>query len=131
MTWIIPIAAGLAAGILSGWGIGGGTLLMIYMVSFVGVTQTTAQGINLLFFIPTSATALVFHIKNKLVDKSAAVIAIIAGTLTSIAASLVATAIDVSLLKKCFGIFLLIVGISELLRKNKKRDTIPPKSKKQ
>lgn len=129
MTWIVPAIAGLASGILSGWGIGGGTLLMIYMVSFAGISQTAAQGINLLFFIPTSLTALIFHIKNKLVDKSVAIPAILAGTATSVAASFAATAIDVTLLKKCFGVFLLFVGITELFRKRKKQNTDPPKAK--
>ena len=39
--------AGLAAGVLSGFGVGGGTLLLIYMTVFAGMPQTLAQGINL------------------------------------------------------------------------------------
>ena len=64
MEWMIPILAGALTGILSGFGIGGGTLLLIYMTSFAGVPQNLAQGVNLLYFLPTAATALPAHIKN-------------------------------------------------------------------
>ena len=46
--WLIPLLAGAATGILSGFGVGGGSLLLIYMTSFAGVPQNLAQGINLL-----------------------------------------------------------------------------------
>ena len=45
--WLIAALAGAAAGVLSGLGVGGGSLLLIYMTSFTGVPQTLAQGINL------------------------------------------------------------------------------------
>ena len=62
--------SGLLTGILSGFGIGGGTLLLIYMTTFAGLDQHTAQGINLLYFIPTAITALPSHIKNGYLEKS-------------------------------------------------------------
>ena len=53
---LLPFLCGLGAGILSAWGVGGGTLLLLVMTLFLGVEQTTAQGINLLFFLPTAAS---------------------------------------------------------------------------
>lgn len=47
--------AGAVTGVLSGFGVGGGTLLLIYMTAFAGVEQHLAQGINLLYFLPTAA----------------------------------------------------------------------------
>ena len=55
--WFIAALAGAVTGILSGFGIGGGSLLLIYMTSFAGVPQNLAQGINLLYFLPAAATA--------------------------------------------------------------------------
>ena len=46
--WLLPLAAGFSTGILSAWGVGGGTLLLLIMTLFLGVDHTTAQGINLL-----------------------------------------------------------------------------------
>lgn len=115
-----PIAAGLAGlitGILSGFGIGGGTLLLLYMTLFAGVAQHTAQGINLLYFLPTAATALPSHIKNGFIDKKAAVPAILAGLAGTGLAAWIATALDVALLRRCFGAYLLYIGIREFCKK--------------
>ena len=69
MGWLLPLLAGTATGILSGFGVGGGTLLLIYMTTLAGLPQTTAQGINLIYFLPTAATALPAHVKNGYVNK--------------------------------------------------------------
>ena len=50
----MAILIGLACGVLSGFGIGGGSLLMVYLTAWVSMAQTAAQGINLLYFLPTS-----------------------------------------------------------------------------
>lgn len=59
---------GLASGIISGMGIGGGTILIPALVIFVHPDQHIAQSVNLLFFIPTAVIALIVHIKNKRVN---------------------------------------------------------------
>lgn len=116
--FLLAAAVGLGTGILSGFGVGGGTLLLIYMTAFAGVAQTQAQGINLLYFLPTAATALPAHFKNGYVDKKAALPAILTGLAASGAAAWAATGLDVALLRRCFGAFLLYIGVRELLRKN-------------
>lgn len=115
--WLIQGAAGAVTGVASGLGIGGGTLLMIWMTLVAGVSQNAAQGINLLYFIPTSGASLVSHFKNGYIDLKTSIPAAIGGTLVTILASLFATSLDVSLLKQCFGGFLVIVGVYELFRK--------------
>ena len=69
MDWIVPFLCGLGASVISAWGVGGGTLLLLVMTLFLGVDQRTAQGINLLFFLPTAAGALVCHAKGGYLDK--------------------------------------------------------------
>lgn len=113
----LAAAAGLAAGILSGFGVGGGTLLLIYLTAVAGLEQTQAQGINLLYFLPAAATALPAHFKNGYVDKGTALPAILAGLAASAAGAWLATGLDTALLRRCFGGFLIYVGLSELLRK--------------
>lgn len=115
--WLLPALAGAVTGVLSGFGVGGGTLLLIYLTAFAGMEQTTAQGINLLYFLPAAATALPSHIKNGYIERRVALPAIGAGLLCSAAAAWAATALDVELLRKCFGLFLLYIGITELFRK--------------
>ena len=47
-SWLIPMAAGFGAGILSAWGVGGGTLLLLVMTLILGVPQQQAAAVNLL-----------------------------------------------------------------------------------
>lgn len=115
--FLIAALAGAVTGVLSGFGVGGGSLLLIYMTSFAGAPQTLAQGVNLLYFLPTAATALPAHVKNGYVERSALLPAIAAGLGGSALAAWAATALDVEVLRRCFGGFLILIGLRELLRK--------------
>ena len=121
MNWLLSALAGAVTGVLSGFGVGGGTLLLIYLTAFAGVEQTVAQGINLLYFLPAAATALPSHIKNGYIEKKAAVPAIATGLVCTAVAAWVAASLNVELLRKCFGVFLLYIGVRELLRKPPKK----------
>lgn len=118
--WLVPLLAGAATGVLSGFGVGGGSLLLIYMTSFAGLDQQLAQGINLLYFLPTAAAALPAHLKNGYICRPALKPAILAGLVGAALSAWAATALEVSLLRKCFGVFLLCIGVRELFSPAKK-----------
>lgn len=115
---ILAVVLGIVCGILSGFGIGGGSLLMVWMTAVAALDQKTAQGINLLYFIPTSIAALVFHIKNKMICWKAVIPAAICGCITAGFSAWLAASLNVTLLRKLFGGFLLIVGLTEFFKKN-------------
>ena len=119
--WLLPLLAGFGTGILSSWGVGGGTLLLLVMTLFLGVDATTARAINLLYFLPTAAVSLFFHRKNGLLDKNAMKTAIFPGLPAAALASWLATTADTALLQKPFGVFLLAVGVSMLWPKKRKK----------
>lgn len=121
MSALVAGLAGLVCGVLSGLGVGGGTLLMVWMTAVAGVAQKNAQGINLLFFLPTAACALVFHIKNRLIRPRVVLPAAIAGCVTAAGAAALATAMDTGLLRRLFGGFLVIVGLTELFGRQRER----------
>ena len=110
MSFALAAGVGAVTGVLSSWGVGGGTLLVIYMTAAAGLAQQQAQGINLLYFIPTSAFALISHAKNRLIEKSAVIPAIAAGVPAALVTSFLASGIDAGVLKKIFGGFLILVG---------------------
>ena len=118
--WLIPALAGFGTGILSAWGIGGGTLLLLIMTLFLGVEQTQAQGINLLYFLPTAGMSLIEHRKNSYLDCEILRAAAPLGTLAALAAAWAATSVDIAVFRKPFGLFLLWAGGSMLLQKKKK-----------
>lgn len=121
--WLIPALAGFGTGILSAWGIGGGTLLLLIMTLFLGVEQTQAQGINLLYFLPTAGISLIEHRKNGYLDRKILRAAVLPGTLAAFAAAWAATGVDISVFRKPFGLFLLWAGGSMLVQKKKKSQT--------
>lgn len=116
--WLLPLLAGFGTGILSAWGVGGGTLLLLVMTLFLGVDQTTAQGINLLYFLPTAGAGLLFHRKNGLLEKDVVKAAVPTGLAAAAAAAWLATAVDADVLRRPFGVFLLANGVM-MLRKKK------------
>lgn len=122
MSFLWAAVAGLLAGVLSGWGIGGGSLLVIYMTAFAGLNQTEAQGINLLYFLPVSVSALYSHVKNGLVVWRAVLPAALAGAPMTLLAALVSTSMDTDMMRRVFGGFVILVGVSEIFRKERKPD---------
>ena len=105
-----------AAGVLSGWGVGGGTLLLLVLTLFLDVEHRTAQAVNMLFFLPAAALSLFFHRKNGRIDRTVWVRTALPGTVAALVAALAALTVDVSLLRKPFGLFLLWSGLSALRR---------------
>lgn len=113
--------AALIAGIFSSMGMGGGGILIIYFGLFTAVPQLTAQGVNVLFFIPIAAfSVIVYHIKG-LIDWKTALPFAAFGVLSSFGGSYLATLIDGEILSKIFGILLLIMGIKQLFSKNESK----------
>lgn len=105
----MDILVGIVVGILSGFGIGGGTILMVWLTAVMAVEQRTAQGINLLYYIPTALSAAFFHAKHHYIVWRAVIPAAVCGRITAGLAAYVGTHMDVGLLRKLFGGFLLLV----------------------
>ena len=95
-------------------------MLLVYMTAFAGVEQRLAQGINLLYFLPAGLMALPAHRRNGYIEKPALPPAIGAGLLCAALSAWAATAMEVELLRKFFGAFLIAVGLAELLKRDKK-----------
>lgn len=122
MTWLLCFFCGLAAGTISAWGVGGGTLLLLVMTLLLGVDQRTAQGINLLFFLPTAASALFCHANHGYLNKPVLKSAVPVGITAALIGAWISTTLDVNILRKPFGIFLLISGISLIWPKKEKKE---------
>lgn len=116
---IFSVLAGALCGIISGFGIGGGSILMIWMTAIIMIEQRASQAINLLYFIPTSLGALISHIRNKMIAWDIVWPAVIGGCIAAMLSSAVASSLSVNFLRKLFGLFLLTIGIKEILYKHK------------
>lgn len=114
---IFTVAASFFSGLLCSMGFGGGSVLIIFLTSFLNMNQKQAQGINLFFFIPCAVYS-VYRYKNEgLIDKKILKPFIICGLVGVGIGYAVLNIVSASVLKKIFGIFLLIIGIKDLFTK--------------
>lgn len=120
--WLLPLAVGTATGILSGCGVGGGTVLLVYLTAFAGMEQTLAQGINLLYFLPAAAFSLPGHLKNGYVAKNILLPAAAAGLAAAALGAFLATGLDEGLLRRIFALFLIAMGLRELFYPRRRAD---------
>ena len=107
---LLPLLAGFGAGMLSAWGVGGGTLLLLVMTLVLGVEQRTAQAINLLFFLPAAAAGLLLHRKNGYFHGGVWRETAVGGMAAALLAALAALRWDTEALRRPFGLFLLYAG---------------------
>ena len=113
------IIIGLLSGIAASMGFGGGFILIIYLTVFAETDQITAQGVNLLFFLPVALVSLIIHQRNGLVSWKTLLRLLPGGILGILLGTFIAAHIDVGFLQKMFGGLLIFVGCKELFHKNK------------
>lgn len=118
MTDGVCIAAFLA-GLLGSMGFGGGSVLIIYLTLFLDMQQKSAQGINLVFFIPCALISIAANLRNNLVRVRTGLFVTLGGIIGAVGGSFIFTSIDSSLLGKIFGGFVTLMGVITLLQKNK------------
>jgi len=111
---MFEVLIGVVSGIVSGTGMGGGTILIFLLTFVMGVEQRVAQATNLLFFIPTSLIAIIVNLKNKNLDIKTGIIISVFGIFGAIIGANLAIHMDVNILKKCFGIFLSLIAANEI-----------------
>ena len=110
---MVEILSGLISGLISGMGMGGGSILITILVTFLGKDQKVAQASNLIFFIPTSISATIFNIKRKQIKWNLALPIAILGSIGAAFGAFLATKIETGILKKLFGVFLILIAIFE------------------
>lgn len=109
------IFTGLISGIVSGLGMGGGTILILILTNFFNFDQHVAQASNILFFIPTSLAAIYVHFKQKNIEKHLIFKMMPCAIFGAILGATISSKITPGALKKYFGIFLLLIAMYEII----------------
>lgn len=107
-----PVA--IVLGFLAGLGVGGGSLLMLWLTSIANMDYAIARTVNLLFFLPTALITTLFHKKQGSVDIRKVLPAIICACIAAAVFSYISRHMDTHLLKKLFGGVLIVIGLREL-----------------
>ncbi len=122
MNFFWYLLAGLVSGVLSGMGMGGGTVLIPILTLFLSMGQHAAQGVNMLAFLPGAALALFIHRRDGRLQAKTAFPLLIWGVIGAIGGAFLATCLEADWLKKAFGIFLIVLSILQFARAKKKKD---------
>jgi uncharacterized membrane protein YfcA len=115
----VVLIIGTALGFLAGIGVGGGSLLILWLTLVLGMDHPEARIINLLFFLPSAIVSSIFRWKQGKLEIKKVLPAIIVGCVAAGVCSFLSSTMDTSLLQKLFGGLLILTGIRELLYKPK------------
>ncbi|MBC7259883.1 MAG: sulfite exporter TauE/SafE family protein [Chloroflexi bacterium] len=109
---LLFLLLGLVAGVLSGLvGIGGGTIIIPVLVFLFGFTQHKAQGTTLALMVPPIGILAAWtYYKQGFVDIRAAVLIVLGFFLGGLLGARVAVGIPDAVLRKVFGVYLLVVA---------------------
>ncbi len=113
--------AGLASGVLSGMGMGGGTILIPILTLFLSMDQHAAQGVNMLAFLPGALLALFIHRRDGRLKAKTAFPLLLWGAIGAVGGAFLATCLEAEWLKKAFGAFLIILAFLQFVRSGKKK----------
>ncbi|MGN0683158.1 MAG: sulfite exporter TauE/SafE family protein [Oscillospiraceae bacterium] len=111
---IVSIIVGFLTGVMASMGLGGGFVLVVWLTLFMDVEQKTAQGINLLFFLPIALVSLCLHLRHGLVNKKLVKKLALGGVVGAVLGTLGTRLLDNSALRMLFALFLLSFGLREL-----------------
>lgn len=113
----LTLLVAVLLGFLTGLGVGGGSLLILWLTIALGMAQSIARGINLLFFLPSALIACCFRLKQGTLRFGKVLPAILSGCAAAALFSWIGLSLDSATVKKLFGFLLLVTGLRELMYK--------------
>ena len=119
---IISVGIAFLLAALSGMGVGGGGLFVIYLSLFTDTPQLAAQGMNLLFFLFSSGSSVLIHLQKRTLYWQAISIMALFGIFGALVGSGVSAYVDQGILRKIFGTMLVFSGILACKGKSESSD---------
>ena len=114
-------AVSLFIAILSGLGVGSGGLFVIWLTMVEGVGSIDARGMNILFFVFSATSALIFHLIRKRIAIKLVFLLSLFGAIGTVIGSFIGNVIDPTLLRRIFGGMLILSGLYALFGKKQEK----------
>jgi len=115
-----PLLIGSILGFLAGMGVGGGSLLLLWLTQVVMIPQPQARILNLLFYLPAALTATIFRGRKNGIQTDVVLPALVAGCVTAVLFSLLSRHLEIELMKKLLGGLLILTGLREIFYRPRK-----------
>lgn len=116
---ILYVILGVAAGLLAGmFGIGGGIIIIPTLIYLFGYSQHQAQGTSIaILVLPIGILGAIRYYQQGYVNLKAVGLISLGFFLAALVGAKFAVSISDALLRKCFGVFLLVVAIRTIFWK--------------
>jgi uncharacterized protein len=113
MTWMIYLAIGLGAGVLAGmFGIGGGIVIIPFLVLLTGMEQQTAQGTSLgALLLPVGVFGAMYYYKNGHMNVPAAALVGLGLLLATGIGAWINLRMTPEMARRVFSVFLVIIAV--------------------
>lgn len=118
--YFVTIAISTVLGALSSLGVGGGSLLILWLTLVLQLPYPSARILNLLFFIPGAIVSSFYRLKGGSLPIRKAIRPILSGCIGAAIFSILGKQIDPTILRKLFGGLLLLIGLRELFYRPRK-----------
>lgn len=117
VTNLLYMLVGLCAGILGGlFGIGGGIIIIPALTYLFGFTQHKAQGTSIAFLVlPVGLLGAMQYFKDKQIDFRAVGFIALGFFVASLIGARYALKVSDPMLKRMFGVFLLLVSVKYII----------------
>jgi uncharacterized membrane protein YfcA len=121
------VAAGVGVGVLSAlFGIGGGVIMVPFIVLVLDDPQKLAEGTSLLVIVPTAVVGVLAHRRGGYISMPHGVLLAAGGIAGSVLGAILALRISGDSLQKIFSVFVALMGMRLMyrgLRKTRAEET--------
>ena len=123
MSFLLTVCISAGLGLLSGLGVGGGSLMILWLTLVQKMDFTAAKFLNLLFFLPPAAISVLAHLLRRKLSLKKIIPAALAGMLSASVFIYLSSTWDVEILRKLFGGLLLFFAWKELRYQNNQQES--------
>ena len=111
------VAFGVLTGVLSAlFGVGGGLVMVPFMVLALGSDQHLAEGTSLLVIVPTAIVGVIAHTRRGYVSFKHAALLAVGGVVGSFLGATLALQLEEGALQVVFGAFLALMGVHTVVQ---------------
>lgn len=123
MSFLLTVCISAGLGLLSGLGVGGGSLMILWLTLVQKMDFTAAKYLNLLFFLPPAVISTLAHLFRKKLSIKKIIPAALAGMVSASVFIYFSSTWDVNILRKLFGGLLLLSAWKELRYQNNQQES--------
>ena len=123
MSFLLTVCISAGLGLLSGLGVGGGSLMILWLTLVQKMDFNAAKYLNLLFFLPPAVISTLAHLFRKKLSIKKIIPAALAGMVSASVFIYLSSTWDVNILRKLFGGLLLLSAWKELRYQNNQQES--------